>query len=263
MNHLPKERLSTMEPAELYQGREWQGDTSSKDQLVLQYLPYVKNIVQRIHAQLPSGVEEDDLTNVGVIGLIDAIDRYDPTRGTKFTTYAAFRIRGAVMGELRSRDVVSRTNRGKIRKLQNTYTDLEFKMGRDVQDSEVAEAMGIDLDEFYEIRKMASMSFVSFEDMGLFSREEKDDVIGLLTGGDSGDPFQIAGMKEMRNAAAEAIEKLPEKEKMVISLYYWDELTMKEIGKVLELTESRVSQLHSQAIVRLRKAMRRKGLLGD
>lgn len=252
-----------MELAELYQGKEWQRDVSSKDQLVLQYLPYVKNIVQRIYAQLPSGVEEDDLTNVGVIGLIDAIDRYDPTRGTKFTTYAAFRIRGAVMGELRSRDVVSRTNRSKIRRLQNTYADLEFKKGRDVQDSEVADAMGIELDEFYEIRKMASMSFVSIEDMGFFSKKEEDDVLGLLTGSDSADPFQLAGMKEMRNAAAEAIEQLPEKEKMVISLYYWDELTMKEIGKVLDLTESRVSQLHSQAIIRLQNAMRKKGLVGD
>jgi len=252
-----------MELAELYQGKEWQGDTSTKDQLVLQYLPYVKNIVQRIHAQLPLGVEEDDLTNVGVIGLIDAIDRYDPTRGTKFTTYAAFRIRGAVMGELRSRDVVSRTHRSKIRQLQNTYADLEFKLGRDVQDFEVAEALGIELDEFYQIRKMASMSFVSFEDMGLFSQEERDDAIGLLTGGGGEDPFQLAGMKEMRNATAESIENLPEKEKMVISLYYWDELTMKEIGKVLELTESRVSQLHSQAIIHLRNAMRKKGLVGD
>ena len=252
-----------MELAELYQGKEWQRDGSSKDQLVLQYLPYVKNIVQRIYAQLPSGVEEDDLTNVGVIGLIDAIDRYDPTRGTKFTTYAAFRIRGAVMGELRSRDVVSRTSRSKIRQLQNTYADLECKMGRNVQDSEVAEAMGIELDEFYEIRKMASMSFVSFEDMGFFSREEKDDVLSLLAGSNNGDPFQLAGMKEMRNAAAEAIEQLPEKERIVISLYYWDELTMKEIGKVLDLTESRVSQLHSQAIIRLQNAMRKKGLVDD
>ncbi len=253
-----------MELAELYQEKEeWQGDPSTKDQVVLQYLPYVKNIVQRIHSQLPLGVEEDDLTNVGVIGLIDAIDRYDPTRGTKFTTYAAFRIRGAVMGELRSRDVVSRTNRSKIRQLQNTYSDLEFKLGREAQDSEVAEAMGIELDEFYQIRKMAGMSFVSFEDMGLFSQEERDDAVGLLTGNGGEDPFQLAGMKEMRNATAEAIEQLPEKEKMVVSLYYWDELTMKEIGKVLELTESRVSQLHSQAIVHLRNAMRKKGLVGD
>jgi len=252
-----------MELAELYQGKDWQGETSSKDQLVLQYLPYVKNIVQRIHAQLPAGVEEEDLTNVGVIGLIDAIDRYDPSKGTKFTTYAAFRIRGAVMGELRSRDVVSRTSRGKIRELQNTYADLESKFRRDVQDAEVADAMGIDLDEFYEIRRMASMSFVSFEDMGLFSNDEKEDVVGLLLGNNSGDPFRLTGMKEIRDAAAEAIEALPEKEKMVVSLYYWDELTMKEIGKVLDLTESRVSQLHSQAIVHLRSAMRRKGLASD
>ena len=157
----------------------------------------------------------------------------------------------------------SRTNRSKIRQLQNTYAELEFKLGRDAQDSEVAEAMGIALDEFYQIRKMAGLSFVSFEDMGLFSHEERDDAIGLLTGNGGEDPFQLAGMKEMRNAAAEAIEKLPEKEKMVVSLYYWDELTMKEIGKVLELTESRVSQLHSQAIVHLRNAMRKKGLVGD
>ena len=249
-----------MELAELYDGKEWRGEQSMKDQLVLQYLPYVKNIVQRISVHLPAVVEEDDLINAGVIGLMDAIDRYDPTRGTKFITYGAFRIRGAVMGELRSRDVVSRSNRSKIRQLQQTYAHLELKLGREAKDSEVVEEMGIDLEEFYQIRNMAGMSFVSFEEVGCFSQEEKNDLIGLLAGGESEDPFKLAGMKELRSAAADAIEQLPKKEKMVISLYYWDELTMKEIGKVLDLTESRVSQIHSQAIIHLRNAMRKKGL---
>ena len=249
-----------MELAELYDGKEWQGEQSMKDQLVLQYLPYVKNIVQRISVHLPAEVEEDDLINAGVIGLMDAIDRYDPTRGTKFITYGAFRIRGAVMGELRSRDVVSRSNRSKIRELQQTYASLELKLGREARDAEVADKMGIDLDAFYQIRGMAGMSFVSFEEVGCFSHDEKGDLMGLLAGGESGDPFEMAGMKELRNAAADAIEQLPKKEKMVVSLYYWDELTMKEIGKVLDLTESRVSQIHSQAILHLHNAMRKKGL---
>ncbi len=244
----------------MYDGKEWQGEQSMKDQLVLQYLPYVKNIVQRISVHLPAEVEEDDLINAGVIGLMDAIDRYDPTRGTKFITYGAFRIRGAVMGELRSRDVVSRSNRSKIRELQQTYASLELKLGREARDAEVADKMGIDLDAFYEIRGMAGMSFVSFEEVGCFSQDEKGDLMGLLAGGESGDPFEMAGMKELRNAAADAIEQLPKKEKMVVSLYYWDELTMKEIGKVLDLTESRVSQIHSQAILHLHNAMRKKGL---
>jgi len=127
-------------------------------------------------------------------------------------------------------------------------------------DDEAAKELGISLDEFYEIRKMATMSFVSFEEIGSFSNEEKDDLMRLLVDGDSDDPLSLAGLKEMRNSIARAIEQLSEKEKMVVSLYYWDELTMKEIGKVLDITESRVSQIHSQALIHLRAKLRKEGL---
>ena len=231
-----------------------------RDELITEYLPYVKSIAHRMAVHHPPSVEADDLVNAGVIGLMNAIERYDTTRENKFITYALFRIRGAMLSELRSRDFLSRSNRSKIRELEKAYQDLNLKLGRGAKDDEVAKKLGIGLEEFYDIRKMSTMSFVSFEEIGSFSNEEKDDLMHLLVDGNSDDPLGQAGLKEMGNAIAGAIEQLKEKEKMVVSLYYWDELTMKEIGKVLDITESRVSQIHSQALIHLRAKLRKDGL---
>ena len=243
---------------EIEQG--WKANCVLRDELVTEYLPYVKSIAHRMAMHLPPSVDADDLVHAGVIGLMNAIERYDAARENKFITYALFRIRGAMLSELRSRDFHSRSNRSKIRELENAYRDLNLKLGREAKDDEVAEALGIGLDEFYEIRKMSTMSFVSFEEIGAFSNEEKDDLMRLLVDGDNDDPLSLAGLKEMRNAIAGSIDQLKEKEKMVVSLYYWDELTMKEIGKVLDITESRVSQIHSQALIHLRTRLRNEGL---
>jgi len=132
-----------------------------------------------------------------------------------------------------------------------------------VNDEEMAAELGLDLDEYYQIKKMSSMSFLSFEEIGFSSKEERDDVLSYLVGGQVNDAFSLTRLKEIENAIAKAIEQLPDKEKMVVSLYYWDELTMKEIGKVLNITESRVSQIHSQAIVHLRGKLRKEKLIGD
>jgi len=235
----------------------------SRDQLIAQYLPYVKRIVHRIAIHLPPNVETDDLINAGIIGLIEAVERFDPTRDNKFMTYAAFRIRGAVLSELRSRDFHSRSVRRKLREYERVYARLEQRSGGIVNDEEMAAELGLDLDEYYQIKKMSSMSFLSFEEIGFSSKEERDDVLSYLVGGQVNDAFSLTRLKEIENAIAKAIEQLPEKEKMVISLYYWDELTMKEIGKVLDITESRVSQIHSQAIVHLRGKLRKEKLIGD
>jgi RNA polymerase sigma factor FliA len=243
---------------EMEQG--WNTNYALRDELIAEYLPYVKSIANRMAVHLPPSVEADDLVNAGVIGLMNAIERYDSTRENKFITYALFRIRGAILSELRSRDFFSRSNRSKIRELENAYRDLDLKLGREAKDDEVAKELGVGLDEFHEIRKMSTMSFVSFEEIGSFSNEEKDDLMHLLVDGDTDDPLSLAGLKEMRNSIAGAIDQLREKEKMVISLYYWDELTMKEIGKVLDITESRVSQIHSQALIHLKLKMRKEGL---
>jgi len=237
-------------------------DPSYRDQLITEYLPYVKRIVHRIAVHLPSTIDIDDLMNVGVIGLIQAVDRYDPSRDNKFMTYAVFRIKGAVLSELRSRDFLSRSNRRKIRDLERACFKLEQKLGREVDDVEVAGELGIDLEQVYRTKQMSSISFISFEELGFSSRDEKEKLLSYLVN-TSDDAWTLTRLKELKEALARAIEQLPEKEKLVISLYYLDELTMKETGKVLDITESRVSQIHSQAILRLRAKLRKEKLIGD
>ncbi|MEJ2102619.1 MAG: FliA/WhiG family RNA polymerase sigma factor [Desulfobacterales bacterium] len=237
-------------------------DSAYRDQLISEYLPYVKRIVQRLAIHLPSTVDIDDLMNVGVIGLIQAVDRYDPRRDNKFMTYAIFRIKGAVLSELRSRDFLSRSNRRKIRELESAYQRLEQKLGREVDDKEIAQELGIELEQVYRTKQMSSISFISLEELGVSSKDEKEKLMNFLTNHED-DALNLTKLKELKEALAEAIKQLSEKERLVISLYYLDELTMKETGKVLGITESRVSQIHSQAILHLRSKLRKQRLLED
>ena len=237
-------------------------DKSYRDQLITEYLPYVKRIVHRIAVHLPSTIDIEDLMNVGVIGLIQAVDRYDPKRDNKFMTYAVFRIRGAVLSELRSRDFLSRANRRKIRNLENVHLKLEQKLGREVDEFEIAEEMGIDIEQVHRTKQMSGISFISFEELGFSSKDEKEKLINYLIDSED-DALTVTRLKELKAAVARAIEKLPEKERLVISLYYLDELTMKETGKVLNVTESRVSQIHSQAILRLRAKLKKEKFIGN
>jgi RNA polymerase sigma factor for flagellar operon FliA len=237
-------------------------DPAYRDQLITEYLPYVKRIVQRLAVHLPSTVDVDDLMNVGVIGLIQAVDRYDPRRDNKFMTYAIFRIKGAVLSELRARDFLSRSNRRKIRELETAYLRLEQKLGREADDEEVASELGIDIEQVYRTKQMSSISFISLEELGVSSRDEKEKLLSYLVDNED-DALSITKLKELKEAMVEAIRQLPEKERLVISLYYQDELTMKETGKALGITESRVSQIHSQAILHLRAKLRKQKLLED
>ena len=237
-------------------------DPAYRDQLISEYLPYVKRIVQRLAVHLPSTVDIDDLMNVGVIGLIQAVDRYDPRRDNKFMTYAIFRIKGAVLSELRARDFLSRSNRRKIRELESAYQRLEQKLGREVDDKEIAQELGIELEQVYRTKQMSSISFISLEELGVSSKDEKEKLMNFLTNNED-DALNLTKLKELKEALAEAIKQLSEKERLVISLYYLDELTMKETGKALGITESRVSQIHSQAIVHLRSKLRKQRLIED
>ena len=237
-------------------------DPAYRDQLITEYLPYVKRIVQRLAVHLPSTVDIDDLMNVGVIGLIQAVDRYDPRRDNKFMTYAIFRIKGAVLSELRARDFLSRSNRRKIRELEFAYLRLEQKLGRTADDHEVAQELGVDLEQVYRTKQMSNISFISLEELGISSRDEKEKLLSYLINKED-DALSVTKLKELKGAMARAIKQLPEKEQLVISLYYLDELTMKETGKVLGITESRVSQIHSQAILHLRTKLRKEKLLED
>ena len=252
----------TMELAERLDSHNGEMEASNRRQLILDYLPYVKRVVNRIVVHLPSGVEREDLYNVGVIGLIQAIDRFDPSRDNKFTPYAVFRIRGAVLSELRSRDFLSRLSRRKIRELDRACAKLEQRLGRPAEAAELAAEMNITLDELHHIKQMSSISFISFDELeGSTAMEKKKLFNGFLR--EDEDVLSKAGLMEVQSSVAEAIEELPEKEQLVLSLYYDDELTMKETGGVLGITESRVSQLHSQAIARIRAKLRKKKLLKD
>lgn len=237
-------------------------DPAYRDQLISEYLPYVKRIVQRLAVHLPSTVDIDDLMNVGVIGLIQAVDRYDPRRDNKFMTYAIFRIKGAVLSELRARDFLSRSNRRKIRELESAYQRLEQKLGREADDKEIAQEMGIELDQVYRTKQMSSISFISLEELGVSAKDEKEKLMSFLANNED-DALNLTKLKELKEGLSGAIKQLPEKERLVISLYYLDELTMKETGKVLGITESRVSQIHTQAILHLRSRLRKQKLLGD
>ena len=250
-----------MAPAPIQSKNFEKKDDSYRDQLITEYLPYVKRIVHRIAVHLPSTIDIEDLMNVGVIGLIQAVDRYDPRRDNKFMTYAVFRIRGAVLSELRSRDFLSRANRRKIRELENLQLKLEQKLGREVEDIEVAQVLGVDIEQVHRTKQLSGISFISFEELGFASKDEKEKLINYLVDNDD-DALTMTRLKELKTAVASAIEQLPEKERLVISLYYLDELTMKETGKVLNVTESRVSQIHSQAIMHLRSKLKKKEFIG-
>jgi RNA polymerase sigma factor FliA len=236
-------------------------DPLYREDMIRQYLPHVKRIVHRIAARLPSHVETEDLINTGVIGLIQAIDRYDPGRDNKFLTYAVFRIKGAVLSELRSRDFLSRSNRKHIRELDAAYEKLEKKLGREPEDTEVAEEMGVGLKQLDQIKRVSSFSLVSLEEIGGAKDEDRDHRLSAWLRDDTEDALALAGLKEIKGALAQMIEELPYKEKLVISLYYLDELTMKETARVLDLTESRVSQIHAQAVLRLRSRLRKRGFI--
>ena len=243
---------STMKSAENKVENPVKDDFLSREQLVTDHLPHVKRIVNRIAAHLPSSAETDDLFNAGIIGLIEASLRFDPTRDNTFITYASYRIKGAVLSELRSRDFLSKSSRRKSRDLEQAYSKLRLSKGGEVNDDEVAGEMGVSLNKYYEIKKLAGLSFISLEETGFWSNGEKNNLLDYLVNGNDKDVLELTRIKEIEKSIAKAIERLSEKEKLVVSLYYWDELTMKEIGKVLSLTESRVSQIHSQAIINLR-----------
>jgi RNA polymerase sigma factor for flagellar operon FliA len=232
--------------------RDTKEDITRRDRLITEYAPLVKYIAHRIAMRLPPHVEVDDLINTGILGLIDAIEKFDPSKEVKFKTYAEIRIKGAILDELRAMDWIPRSIRKVINKLIDAYHELEQRLGRPAEDEEIAEELGLKMEEFYQLLKQAAgVPLISLD--GLVDHEEKRrSILSCLEDHKSVNGFGILGLNELKDTIANAIEDLPEKERQVISLYYYDELTMKEIGKVLDLTESRVSQIHTKAVLRLR-----------
>lgn len=228
-------------------------DGKLRDQLIMDYAPLIRFVAQRIAARLPSNIDIDDLISAGVIGLMDAIEKYDPTRDNKFKTYAEFRIRGAILDELRSQDWVPRSVRDKAKKIERAYADLEQKFGRAATNEELSEAMGITLDEYYElVSKVKAVTMLSIDELVGPGQNDRKSLLDCLENSKSKNPFNQLKRKGVREILARYIEELPEKQQLVLSLYYFEDLNLKEIGKILEVTESRVSQLHTQAVDKLR-----------
>ncbi len=229
-----------------------------RDKLIVEYAPLIKYIAQKIAARLPSNIELDDLISSGVIGLMDAIDKYDSSRDNKFKTYAEFRIRGAILDELRAQDWVPRSVREKAKQLERIYIRIEQEKGRQATDDEVCSALGINQDEFYDLlNQVRSVSLLSYDDLSSFSKADKKALHGFNEGSaKASNPYSEVNLASIKKMIADAIHDLPEKQRLVLSLYYYEDLNLKEIGRVLDVTESRVSQLHTQAIIRLKSKLR-------
>jgi RNA polymerase sigma factor for flagellar operon FliA len=228
-------------------------DKKERDELIIKYAPLVKNIVERIASKVPAYVaDKEDLLNVGIIGLISALGKFDEKRNVQFETYARYRIRGAVLDELRARDWMPRSARNKNAKLVEAFSLLQKELGRPPEDEEISKYLGISLETYYEmIDDAKGVTLLSSEDLPP-DYCEKHGSYEIMEDMDRGNPLSLLAQSELKHVLKDAIDSLPEKEKMVLSLYYYEELTMKEIGGVLSLTESRVCQLHSKAIIRLR-----------
>jgi len=229
-------------------------DEKLRDRLILTYAPLVKYVAGRLGSGLPAHVEEGDLVSYGLLGLIGAIERYDPDRDVKFETYAIARIKGSIIDELRALDWVPRSVRARARDIERAVAELESKLGRAPNDDEIATKLGLTEDELEDSLTEISRSSIAALDE-LWTVSAGGDQIALIdtiedTAGP--EPQSALAQTELREAMADAIARLPEREKLVVTLYYYEELTLREIGEVLGVTESRVSQLHTKAILRLK-----------
>jgi RNA polymerase sigma factor FliA len=234
------------------------GSKVAKDKLLVEYAQLVKYIAHRLAVNLPSSVDKDDLSSAGIVGLIKAVETFEPERGFKFETYAAHKIRGAILDELRALDWVPRSVRQKARELQRTYAKLENDFGRLPYDDEVCESLGISLKEYEDLlSEVTPATLISLEEaMPDRSSDSKElRVIDTIEDPGSSNPLRELGFAEVKEILKDAIANLPEKEKLVVALYHYEELTLKEIGVVLDITESRVSQIHSKAILKLRSKL--------
>ena len=231
---------------------------TTRERLIIEYAPLIKYIAQKIAARLPANIELDDLISSGVIGLMDAIDKYDSSRDNKFKTYAEFRIRGAILDELRAQDWVPRSVREKAKSLERCYQRIEQEKGRQATDEEVCANLGINQQEFNDLlTQVRGVSLLSVDDIANLSKADKRSIHGI---GDNDSrqptPFNEVSMAHLKRMIADAIRDLPEKQRLVLSLYYYEDLNLKEIGRVLDVTESRVSQLHTQAVLKLKARLR-------
>jgi RNA polymerase sigma factor for flagellar operon FliA len=233
---------------------------------VVAYSPLVKYVAGRMCSGLPAHVEEADLISYGLIGLISAIERFEPEREIKFETYAIPRIRGAIIDELRALDWVPRSVRARAREIERANVKLEHQLQRPPTDEEMAEALGLTMEEFQDsLIQISNSTIAALDELWTISDASGDQVSLLDTLQDPGapDPARVADATDLKDRVADAIARLPEREKLVIALYYYENLTLREIGEVLGVTESRISQLHTKAVLRLRSHMSEEELDAD
>jgi RNA polymerase sigma factor for flagellar operon FliA len=233
----------------------------NKDSLLTEHMPLVKRLAHHMKAKLPPSVEVDDLVQAGMIGLLDAINRYEETHGAQFETYAVMRIRGAMLDELRSSDWMPRTLRQDMRKIENAMAVLQQKLGRPPAESEVAASLKLSLEAYQEmLGEGGGHQLVYYED---FKNEDgSDSFLDRYAQDDEADPLRSLMDTGFRQAVIDAIDALPPREKLLMGLYYEEELNLKEIGAVMGVSESRVSQLHTQAVSRLRATLREQAWTG-
>ena len=250
--------LKAIELKDLWRRYKDDGDQGARERLVLAYAPLVKYVAGRMSSGLPAHVEEADLISYGLLGLISAIERFDPGREIRFETFAITRIKGSIIDELRSLDWVPRSVRARAREIERANAKLEHQLHRAPNDKEMAEALDLSIDEFQEsLVKISNSSVVALDELWTVSDSSGDTVSLLDTIQDPAavDPAQEMDLTDMRDRLADAIARLPEREKLVVALYYYENLTLREIGEVLGVTESRVSQLHTKAVLRLKSRL--------
>jgi RNA polymerase sigma factor for flagellar operon FliA len=253
--------VKAVELRDLWRRHRSDGDDRARDQLVIAYSPLVKFIAGRMASGLPAHVEEADLVSYGLLGLIGAIERYEPERDVKFETFAAARVKGSIIDELRSLDWVPRSIRSRAKQIEQANAALEARLGRAPTEEEMAERLGLTLDEFRDaLLAIGNSSVLALDDLWAFADPEgggQTSILDTIRDPDAADPEIEAQTAELKARLAEAIESLAERERLVIALYYYENLTLREIGEILGVTESRVSQLHTKAVLALRSRFHR------
>ncbi|MGH9071366.1 MAG: FliA/WhiG family RNA polymerase sigma factor [Acidimicrobiales bacterium] len=231
------------------------GSKAARDALIVHYTSLVRQVASRVSAGMPNTVEHADLVSYGVFGLIDAIDKFEPSRGIKFETYAVARVKGAMIDELRAIDWVPRSVRSKARSVEEAFSKLEGTLGRAPTDAELASAMGISEGELHDVFTQVSVSSIVPLDEPLGAARDDSTTLGdTLADGDAG-PVEAVEVEDSKQVLAGAINLLADRDKLVLTLYYYEGLTLAEIGHVLGVTESRVCQIHTKAVVQLRSKL--------
>jgi RNA polymerase sigma factor for flagellar operon FliA len=241
------------ELADLWQHYKSTGDEAAREGLILHYAPLVKFVAGRVGSGLPKNVDQSDLISFGTFGLIDAVDKFEPERGFKFETYAVNRIKGAILDELRALDWVPRSVRARAREIQRTMAELEHRLQRTPTEEEVAEAMGIPASTLRDqLGEIANLGFVALDELLNPSEKDSGAMGEVIADKEAIDPSGSFEKEETRYMLADSINRLPDRERLVLTLYYYEGLTLAEIGAVLNVTESRICQIHTKAVMSLR-----------